>query len=76
MDKQEIAHTLEKEISLINIDLRRLHRIQQQTIDSHQARDIDDVIQDLVTIKKNLENVIENIVEDAKNYPPPFKFGL
>ena len=72
MDKQQIAHILEKEISIINIDLRRLHRIYGQTIDSHEARDIADVIQDLVNHKRNLEKVLENIVEDAKVFHPPF----
>ena len=72
MDKQQIAHTLEKEISLINRNIQKLDRIYMQTIDSHQARDIYDTMQDLVTIKTNLEKVIANIVEDAKIYNPPF----
>jgi len=76
MDKQQIAHTLEKEISLINIDLRRLYRIRQQTIDSHQARDIDDIIQNLVAHKQKLENIVENIVEDAKIYNHTSNFNL
>lgn len=70
MDKQQIAHTLEKEIHLIDINTRKLDRIYMQTIDSHQARDIYDTMQDLVTIKKNLEKVLENIVEDAKHFNP------
>ena len=76
MNKQEIAHILEKEIATTNRTLRRLQRLYSQTIDSHQARDIDDMIQDLVSHKKNLENIIEKINEDARNYTPPFKIGL
>lgn len=76
MDKQQIAHTLEKEISMIDINIRRLHQVYMQTIDSHQQRDIYDAIQDLTRTKKELEKIIEKIVEDARNYSPPFKFGL
>ena len=76
MDKQQIAHILEKEISLININIRKLDYIYMQTVDSHQARDIYDTIQDLTNIKKNLEKVLINIIEDARNYTPPFKLGL
>ena len=72
MDKQQIAHILEKEIAIININLRKLHRIYSHTVDSHQARGIDDIIQDLVTHKRKLENIIEHIVEDAKGYNPNF----
>ena len=71
MNKQEIAHILEKEITTTNRTLRRLQRLYSQTIDSHQARDIDDMIQDLVSHKKNLENIIEKINEDARNYIQP-----
>ena len=67
-DKQEIAHLIEREISLINIDLRRLDRVYQQTIDSHLARDIYDVIQNLVAHKKKMEDMLIRITEDAKNY--------
>ena len=76
MDKQQIAHVLEKEIARIDRTLTGLQCLYSQTIDSHQARIIDDMIQDLVSHKKNLENIIENIVEDARNYNPPFQFGL
>ncbi|MBR2970143.1 MAG: hypothetical protein IKC49_03715 [Clostridia bacterium] len=76
MDKQQIAHTLEKEIYMIDINIRRLHQVYMQTIDSHQQRDIYDAIQDLTRTKKELEKIIEKIVEDARNYSPPFKFGL
>ena len=76
MDKQQIAHVLEKEIATTDRTLTRLQHLHSRTIDSHQARIIDDMIQDLVSHKKNLENIIENIVEDAKNYNPPFQFGL
>ena len=76
MDKQQIAHTLEKEISMIDINIRRLHQVYMQTIDSHQQRDIYDAIQDLTRTKKELEKIIEKIVEDSRNYSPPFKFGL
>ena len=72
MDKQQIAHILEKEIAMIDINIRRLDRIYMQTIDSHQARDIYDTMQDLDKIKKDLEKVIENIVEDAKVYSTNF----
>lgn len=76
MDKQQIAHILDKEIATTNRTLARLQRLYSQTIDSHQARIIDDMIQDLVSHKKNLEQIIENIVEDAKIYNPPFQLGL
>ena len=76
MDKQQIAHALEKEIATTDRTLSGLQRLYSQTIDSHQARIIDDMIQDLVSHKKNLENIVENIVEDARNYNPPFQFGL
>ena len=72
MDKQQIAHSLEKEIAIININLRRLHRIYSQTIDAHQARDIDDAIQDLVAHKQKLEKIVKNIIEDAKHFNPTF----
>lgn len=72
MDKQQIAHILEKEISIININLRRLHRIYTQTIDSHQASDINDAIQDLVSHKQKLEKIVTNIVEDARHFNPTF----
>ena len=39
-----------------------------QEIDSRQQRFIYDSIQDLTRSKKELEKVIENIVEDARNY--------
>lgn len=76
MDKQEIAHILVKEIAMIDINIKRLHKVYMQEIDSHQQRFIYDSIQDLTRSKKELEKVIENIVEDAKNYNPTFKFGL
>lgn len=72
MDKQQIAHVLEKEMSIIDVNIRKLDRIYMQTIDSHQARYIYDVMQDLTNHKRNLEKVIENIVEDAKVFHPPF----
>ena len=67
MDKQQLAHILEKEISKIDINLRRLHRIYKQTIDAHQARDIADAIQDLVSHKKCLQQLILNIVSSTRN---------
>ena len=70
MDKQQIAHILEKEIAMIDINIKRLHRVYMQEIDSHQQRFIYDSIQDLTRSKKELEKVIENIVEDARNYSP------
>ena len=76
MDKQQIAHTLEKEISMIDINIRRLHQVYMQTIDSHQQRDIYDAIQDLTRTKKELEKIIEKIVEDARNYSPRVKYDL
>ena len=65
MDKQQIAHTLEKEKSMIDINIRRLHQVCMQTIDSHQQRDIYDAIQDLTRTKKELEKIIEKIVEEC-----------
>lgn len=76
MNKQEIAHILEKEIATTDRTLRRLQRLYNKTIDSHQARDIDDMIQDLLNHKKNLEKIIERIVEDARNYSPRIKYDL
>ena len=76
MNKQEIAHILEKEISTIDRNLRRLDRIYMQTIDSHQQRDIYDAIQDLTRTKKELEKIIKKIVEDARNYSPRIKYDL
>jgi len=76
MDKQQIAHRLKEEISMIDLNIKRLYCIQQQMIDVHQARDLDFTINELIKHKQSLENIIENIVEDARNYPPPFKFGL
>lgn len=72
MDKQQIAHVLKKEIQMIDINIRKLDHIYMQTIDSHQARYIYDVMQDLTNHKRNLEKVLENIVEDAKVFNPPF----
>lgn len=76
MDKQQIAHILEKEISMIDVNIRRLNKIYMQEIDSHQQRDIYDAIQDLIRTEKELEKVIENIVEDARNYCPSFQLDL
>jgi len=76
MNKQQIAHTIEKEISMIDLNIRRLHRIYMQTIDSHQQRDIYDAIQDLTRSKKELEKIIEKIVEDARSYSPRVKYDL
>ena len=76
MDKQQIAHILDKEIATIDRNLKRLQYLYSQTIDSHQARVIDDAIQDLVAHKQNLQNIIVNITEFAKGYNPPFKFDL
>ena len=67
MDKQLIAHTLEKEIAMIDINIKRLHKIFMQTIDSHQARDVYDAMQDITRTKKELEKIIENITEYAKH---------
>ena len=61
---------------MIDINIRRLYQVYMQTIDSHQQRDIYEAIQDLTRTKKELEKIIEKIVEDARNYSPPFKFGL
>lgn len=76
MNKRQIADILQKEIAMIDININRLHKVYMQVIDSHQQRVIYDSIQDLTRSKKELEKVIENIVEDARNYSPPFKFGL
>ena len=76
MDKQQIAHILEKEIAMIDINIKRLYNVYMQEIDSHQQRFIYDAIQDLTRSKKELGNIIINIVEDAKGYNPPFKFDL
>jgi hypothetical protein len=76
MDKQEIAHVLEKEIATIDRNLKRLQYLYSQTIDTHQARVIDDAIQDLVAHKQNLQKIIVNIAEAAKGYNSPFKFDL
>ena len=76
MNKQQIAHTLKKEISMIDVNIRRLHKVYMQTIDSHQQRYIYDAIQDLTRTKNELEKIVENICEDARNYSPPFKLGL
>lgn len=76
MDKQQIAHTLKKEISMIDVNIRRLHKVYMQTIDSHQQRYIYDAIQDLTRTKNELEKIVENICKDARNYSPPFKLGL
>ena len=74
MNKQQIANELEKEISLINIDLRRLHGVYVHTVNSHHAREINDVIQNLARHKKFLEKVLANIVEEARDNNP--QFGL
>lgn len=74
MNKQQIAHELEKEISLINIDLKSLHRIYVQTIDSQHARDINDLIHNLVRHKRCLEKVVEHIEEDSRNYSSSIKY--
>ena len=76
MDKQQIAHVLEKEIASLNKTIDSLYSIKQQMIDVHQARDLDFTINKLIKHKQSLEKVIQNIVEDARNYNPPFKFGL
>ncbi len=72
MDKQQIAHILEKEISSLNKTIDSLHSIKQQIIDVHQARDLDFTINVLIKHKQSLEKVIVNIVEDAKHFNPDF----
>ena len=72
MDKQQIAHILEKEISSLNKTIDSLYSIKQQMIDVHQARDLDFTINELIKHKQSLEKVIVNIVEDAKHFNPNF----
>lgn len=66
MDKQEVAHTLEKEIKLINDLLSRLQYVNNLSIDDHQARQVSIVMKQLIDHKKELENIVANIVADAK----------
>ncbi|MBQ7797614.1 MAG: hypothetical protein IJ371_00640 [Clostridia bacterium] len=70
MDKQQIAHNIEKEISLLNNTLTRLQMAYNQAIDSHQARELDIAINELIRHKKILEKIVTNIVEDAKLNAP------
>ena len=61
---------------MIDINIKRLHRVYMQEIDSHQQRFIYDSIQDLTRHKQELEKVIANIVDDARGYNPHFNFDL
>ena len=72
MDKQEIAHILEKEISSIDATLVKLNFIYSNTIDSFQARDLKMAIKELVNHKQQLEKMIDCIVEDAHKFNPKF----
>ena len=76
MDKQEIAHILKNEIATTERTINKLQLLQSQIVDSHQARDIGDTIQELVTHKQKLETIIEQINEDARSYNRPYSFGL
>ena len=72
MNKQEIAHTLEKEIALIDKTLYRLQHVSTQTIDDFQAIDLNIAMNGLIVHKQNLQKIIANIVEDAKHFNPNF----
>ena len=72
MDKQQIAHTLEKEIVEIDKTLTKLCYVRNQTIDTFYARELNDVINKLIAHKQKLENIVTNIVEDAKHFNPNF----
>ena len=72
MDKQQIAHILEKEINTINNTLKRLQYVHSQTIDTHQAIDLHTAICELIVHKQKLENIVTNIVEDATHFNPTF----
>ena len=72
MDKQQIAHILEKEIGKTDKIISGLQLILATTIDYHQARDLHKEICDLITHKQKMEEMVEHIVEDAKVFNPPF----
>lgn len=72
MDKQQIAHILEKEIKSIDTVLCRLDSAYHSSIDDYQAINIANAMKELNSHKRKLEGVIENIVEDAKVFNSPF----
>ncbi len=72
MDKQQIAHILEKEIKSIDTVLCRLDSAYHFAIDDYQAMDLATAINELTAHKQRLERVIENVVEDAKGFNSPF----
>ena len=78
MYKQDIAHTLQKEIATIDETIVKLHGLCVEMVDFHQQRTIDETIQNLVAHKNNLEKIIEQINEDARttSYTRPYEFGL
>lgn len=72
MDKQTIAHALEKEIKLINDSLSRLQYVNNLSIDDHQARQVSIIMKQLMDHKTKLENIVANIVADAKLFNSNF----
>lgn len=72
MDKQQIAHSLETEIESIDKALYRLQYVYNHTTDDFQARDLNIAINGLIIHKKNLQKIIVNIVQDAKQHNPRF----
>lgn len=72
MDKQQIAHILEKEIKSIDNALYRLNSAYQLALDDYQSIDIASAINQLKRHKQKLESIIQNIVEDAKVFNSPF----
>ena len=70
MHKQEIAHSIEDQITELNTAIGRLKFVLNQTIDSHQARDLLEAIDALNAHKKALRKIVTNIVEDAKFQQP------
>ena len=72
MDKQQIAHILEKEIKSVNTVLCRLDSAYHSSIDDYQAINIANAMKELNCHKQKLESVIENIVEDAKGFNSTF----
>lgn len=75
MDKQQIAHILDDEITNLDKTLSRLYIIYNQTTDDSTAMDLKIVINSLINRKQNLEQIITQIVEDHRLYNSNLPFN-
>ena len=66
MDKQQIAHTLEKDINVLNDVLTRLQIVGNHEVNPHLLRELNIIYDEVSQVRKSSKKIIENIVNDAK----------